>query len=594
MSFMTRFVNLLEDRKFKEVLELFTLEDDGTTEDVMSEVVHVVADYLTESNAQSEQELFQCCKIVLNTIAERYNPMETVLEFLEHIECLDNDVKFYAILEPLGICMMRMKDKGKAIEWCVSTIKSYVEDLPVPDSDADQDAVNYRIMNIYEKIILFLEPLVQEAMKINTKLEEESLFGDYLLSLLISLRGEPFCFLNKSIVEKVTYKELSNKIATLSFSLTGDVLYFLDIVSNRWRNIIRDGAKDGYGCTENYIRSMLFELSDNVSNLAYANFYFHIITEETFWIHVPQVYSPYYILEMCMYFFNVLLYEEQEISVSNGLTFMENVIKRISPCSVDSKVLSLKIYSDLFEPIIKVMIYCNSYAKRKKAVQVFQRYIQIFDMEARYSVISYLYEIGEHSGLLSLITNIFKSCVIECLNSTPQNPHFLGKKMESMLKKICKLPNGSSSDLVEISDEIITALNLLRFLFIRNKQNEIGIWNMRDAIENDYLKPLREGIDLCRAHWRVKIKDLEQQKNYAKIRNYDKIKQTEAEVTLTVGGERLPIMPLAEKIAFCYQAINGLDVMESVLIRVNECINVVESTVEPDEYATRIKMSVQS
>ncbi|KMQ97454.1 ubiquinone biosynthesis protein mitochondrial [Lasius niger] len=566
-TFVKRFTNFLKDHKPKEALELFTTESNEVIEDTVSEIVSVTASYLTESYSQSEQELFECCKIVLNIIAERCNPMETVLEFLEQIECLD-DIKFCAILEPLGICMMKMQDKSKAIEWCINTIKSYIEDLA-----SLRDVDSNRIVDVYKGIVSFMEPLVQEAVKIYSKFEEGSLLGDYLLSFLISLCEKPSYYWNRNIVEEATYKEFSEEIITLSFYLTGDILYFLNVVSKRRRNIIRNKVQEGHLYTENYKRSMLFESSNNISDLAYANFYFYIITKKDYWKNVPQIYSPYYILETCTYFFEILLCKEEDIVISNGLIFMETVIKRVSPRSVNSEVLGLQIYLDLFKSIIKVMIYCNSDTERKKALHIFHKYIEIFNMEARYSVILYLYEISDHSGLLSLIISILKSSIIDCLNSTPRNPQFLGKNLELILKKICNLPHGSSSDLVEISDEVITTLNLLRFLFIRDKHNETGIWNITDVLKN-YLNPLREGIDLCRTHWKVKIKDLEQQKkDYNNIHDYNEMKKAHAEVTLTVGGEQLPVMPLPEKISFCYQAINGLDVMESILIRVNECID---------------------
>ncbi|XP_032669583.1 glomulin-like isoform X1 [Odontomachus brunneus] len=566
-TFVTRFISLLEDRKTEEIVELFAAENNELIEDALSEIVRIASEYLTEFNAQSEQELFECCKAVLNTIAEAYNPMETVLEFLQYIECLDNDVKFCALLEPLGICMMKGKNKTNVIEWSVSTIKSYIEDLPIP-SEVDQEATSCRIINVLETITLFLGPLVEEAADMNSKLEETCLFGDHLLSLTITLCGKPFCYLSRSVVETVMYKKLLEKIMTLALNLTGDILYYLNIVSNCSRNITHDRVQSEY--SEDNIRSVLFELSDNMSDLAYANFYFHIITEEIFWKSVPQVYSSHYILETCLYLFKVLFNKKQEILISNGLIFMENVIKRIYPRSVSSDVLGLRIYKDLFQLIIRIMIYCDIDTNRKKARCVFQEYIKIFDIEARYSVISHLYEINEHSGVLSLITGMFKASIIECLDSTPRNPHFFGKNMKIMLKKICNLPHGSSSDLVEISDEVITALNLLRFLFIRDKRNETGIWNMRDTIQSDYLKPLRDGIDLCKTHWRVKAKDLERQR---KGYSTGEIEKVNAMVTLTVGGKQLPVMPIAEKIAFCNQAINGLDVMESILIRVNECVS---------------------
>lgn len=578
-AFAKRLGSLLEKSLCDEALTMFEQEVIGGTaviQSVSNEIISIVAGYFTEFNVQYDLKRFECCKAILKAIAEKCNPRETVLEFLEQIECLDNDIKFCAILNPLSICMTKLEDKGIAIEWCISTIKSYIENLPLSNDDADQeDVINDRIITVYMEIVSFLEPLVQEAVKINSKSEERSVLADYLLSLLISLCGKPFCYLSKSTLEKASYKAAIEKIMTLAFCLTEDILCFLDIVSKRYRNTVCKVVCDKDIHTKNYECIRLFESSNNISNLAYANFYFHIITEENRWKNVPQVYNFCYILEMCAYFFKTLLCDEKEMSVFIALTFMEHVIRQTPRCSVDSDMLGLEIYLDLFRRLIKVMIYCNRDKERKKAVKIFQEYVEIFDMKARYSIISYLYETSEHSGLLGLIINILKSSIITCLNSTPRNFYFLGKNTESMLKKICNLPHGSSSDLIEISDEIITTLNLLRYLFIRDRDNETGIWNIANMLQSLYLKQLREGIDLCKAHWKVKLKDLWQQKAHdrcTEIQDYE-MKKNYAEVTLTIAGEQLPFMPISQKIDVCHQAINSLDVMESILIRVNECID---------------------
>lgn len=586
--FVNRTIDCLNDCEAAEAIRL--LKEHKITGDSLNQIISVIISNLTSSVLQHKKAVFECYSDVLMFIAENSEPMEIILKFLKHLNCASDHVNFCAILDSLHLCIIRIQKKIRVIDWCLNSIKRYIKTLPLPDEDPEVN--NALIICTYKAIVVFLEPLVQEAIDINSKQEEGSLFGDYLLSFFISLFGKPFCCVNiEYIPDKKEYKELANNMVTQALCLTGDILYFLDIVSKRQRKLIyfkkkficfkRKLFEDFHFC----LRSSLFEETNHISNIAYANFYFYIITKEDHWQNVPQMYNSYYILETCAYFFKILLSEENLISI--GLIFMENVMKRISPHSVDSEVLGLEIYTELFQPIINVMLYSNSDEQRKKAVHVFEEYIELFNMEARYTVILYLYEIIQHSGLLSFVIGLFKSSIIQCLDSTPRNPQFLGRNMELLLKRICDLPHGSSSDVVEISDEIITALNLLRFLFLRDKNNESGIWNMTDMLKNDYLNPLREGIDLCKAHWRVKIKDLEKQKkNLAKEKDYNKLLKAHTEVTLTVGGEQLPVMPLTQKISICYQAINGLDVMESILIRVNECIEMNEKFVEKSDECT--------
>lgn len=578
--FANRIIDFLNDCETEEAIRL--LKEHKITGDGFSEIISVIISNLTSSVLQHKETVFVCYSNVLISIAENSEPMETILELLKHLNCASDHVNFCAILDSMHLCIMRIQRKSRVIEWCLDSIKKYIETLP---SDEDPEVDSAVIIYTYKAIVEFLEPLVQEAIDINSKLEEGSLFGDYILSFFISLFGKPFCLLNiEYISDKKEYRELTNNMVTQALRLTGDILYFLDIVSKRQRKLIC--AKTiSFANAAVYmprIHSSFFEEINNISNIAYANFYFYIITEEDYWQNVPQMYNSYYILETCAYFFKILLSEENLIS--NGLIFMENVMKRISPHSLDSQVLRLEIYTELFQPIINVMLYSNSDEQRKKAVHVFEKYIELFNMEARYTVLLYLYEIIQHSGLLSFVIGLFKFSIIQCLDSTPRNPQFLGRNMELLLKKICNLPHGSSSDVVELSDEIITALNLLRFLFLRDKNNESGIWNMTDMLKNNYLNPLREGINLCKAHWKVKIKDLDKQKkNLAKEKDYSKLMEAHTEVTLTVGGEQLPVMPLAQKISICHQAINGLDVMESILIRVNECIEMNEKFEEKSD-----------
>ncbi|XP_011646125.1 glomulin isoform X2 [Pogonomyrmex barbatus] len=511
--------------------------------------------------------------------------MEIILEFLEQLTDANDHVKYSSILSTLHFCVNKIEDKGKIIEWCIEAMKTYISTIFMPSEEEEEDP--YKVINnirwVYDAILYFLDPLVSEARKINSTQNEGSLLGDSLLSFLIYLCGKPLCYLNKYFIEEPKYRRHVDIILHMACRLAdNDILYFVDIVSKRERGIC-DKAQSME--TEIYGRHMLFELSDNIPSLAYANFYYQVITEERYWKMVPQVYNPYYILETCAYFFKILFCKEY--LVSDGIIFMETILKRVPSCSVNSEMLRLEIFTELFHSIINVMTYHNNDTDRKKAVDIFQEYIKIFDMESRYNIILYLYENSQHSGLLSVITGIFKSCIIQCLDSSPQNPQFLGKNMKVLLKKACNLPHGSKSDMVELGDEIITALNLLRFLFIRDTNNDTGIWSMADSLKNDFLHPLREGIDLCKAHWRVNKKDLEQQRKDLQKRNFDSKEydfdntmKVHIDIPLNVGGKKLPNMPLPEQISFCSQVLNGLDVMESILVRVNECIDIHEKSKE--------------
>ncbi|XP_076679243.1 glomulin [Andrena cerasifolii] len=572
-SFMNTLADYLTENKFKEALDLFEGDNyDNIIEESSWDIVQIASSYLTHENVDRNEEVVECCTAVLGAIAEKCSPAETILAFLEQIEGPEDDVKFCRILKVLGKSLSRLPDKTKAIEWCVSTIRSYVESLVVPENESQEIATvaTNKIRNVYVIIISFLEPLIDEAALENDILKSNAILRDYLLSILIFLMGKPLCHLQEQQLESDLKQPLPERIIMLVSQVTGDMLWFLNVIEERSRK--SNSRKKATDEESSNLKVTLFELNENIPDLAYANFYFYVITKVDFWEKVPQVYEPQYIFHACTYLIIKLLQERKNVVVEKGLVLMDHLLGRVTRCSLTSELLQLNVYSELFNVLIKVMVHCDSDKERKKALSMFQDYIDVFDMQARYFIVLRLYQISEHSGLLSLTTGVFKASIMECLQATPPVPHFLGNNFRCLLKLACKLPHGSASDVVELSDEIITSLNLLRFLFLRDKHNQTEIWNLVDGLENDYLKPLREGINLCRAHWKVKMNDLEEQKKTQKISDNIELEKRDAEVALTVGGEKLPAMPVAEKIAFCQQAVNGLDVMESILIRVNECI----------------------
>ncbi|KOC63152.1 Glomulin [Habropoda laboriosa] len=567
-KFINKLTDCLKENKFEEALNLFEGSNyDNIIKESSWDIVPIVSSHLTTENVKCNEDLIVCCTTILNAIIEKCSPSETVLELLEQVEGPEDDIKFCVILSVLSKCLSKLNDKVKAIEWCISTIRSYIDSLPVPvnESESNTDTIN-KIKNVYNAVMLFLDPLVDEASL--KKSQNCVTLRDYLASILIFLMGRPLCYLQEKQLQSHLEEPLPAKIVTLESQVTADMLWPLNIA--RIRNKKTKFKKRNVEEKCSNLKVILFELNENIPDLAYANFYFYVITKPHLWEKVPQVYDSQYIFQECIYLVIKLLQEQK--CVIKGINFMDHLLKKVTRRTLTSQFLELDIYLELFDALVKVMVYCDSDKERKKALNVFQEYIEMFNMQARYFIILHLYQTSEHSGLLSLTTGIFKASIIECLEATPPIPYFLGNNLESLIKLACKLPHGSASDLVELSDEVITSLNLLRFLLIRDKHNQTGIWNLMDKLQNDFLKPLREGIDICRVHWRVKIKDLEEQKKMHKISEDIELEKSDAEVTLTVGGEKLPAMPVPEKISFCYQAVNGLDLMESILIRVNECI----------------------
>lgn len=582
---------LLNSEKTDHALQLIREEKFSVClKDCSWDLIPTVSGYLNGYNLKNKLDLFQCCETLLETIATHCNPAETLLEFIEQAECPDNDAKFCAVLKPMAKSLERLEgSRGRSLEWCINTIKSHVVELPLPENQKlegkeitllDADPSTFRIVNVYQAILPFFKPFVAEVSLRNV-VQVPADCRKLLLSSLISLLGKPFCYLEFQDPKSLR-RMLAEDILDNVTHLTGDVFRFLEYVEDRMIRMSMTGSemstrdsddKDDASGDETNSPPDLFADKESISDLAYANFYYLIIGVGLKIESVPCVYDPCYILHSCLYLSSCLLQKPQYLLIAKGLALAQVGLVKVEAFSVDTDVLESKVYIDFVQSLSQVMIYCDARDHREIALKVFKLYFQIFTMEARYLVILHLYDVFNHSGLIGCLTSLVKDSVVKCLESVPIDKSFVGKRIRVLLTKACKMPFASSSDLVEISDELIASLNLIRFLIIRDKNNLTGIWDFIADLKTNFIQPLRDGLDISRAHYKLKINDLKAQGKLDKDKRRDQNNKLDDEISITVGGETLPTMPTNEKINFCYHAINAFDVMESILIRVNECID---------------------
>ncbi|XP_074096624.1 glomulin-like [Cotesia typhae] len=515
------------------------------------ELVPTVVELLNEDNYLNNRDVFNTCEKILEIVADNCNANETVLLFLEQVEDLENDIRFRALLKPLAKSLNKA-NLDKVIEWVVSTIIAYCENLPSLDNvkleetneneyKDDKDPVSERLTSTYQSILTFSEHVINRVISLKSNQIKLSM---QLLNLYLSLFGKSFSSLN--INKGETYCMFESSIIQMS-RLTGNLLKFFKFIQERNNKQITKNIEERKLDLDNIqsLENQLFQIE--VNDLAYANFYFILMTSEKLNYLIPKVYHPHYLMNILFYLGNCLLKQPEYILVSKGLKLIDNTLKRIDTESISYKSAELTIHHDLLASLSQIMIFCDSVPERKMALNIFRQYIKLFSMKGRYLLIIHLYKTSKNSGLRALIISILKELIITSLDTKLPCEYFIGDKLAAILQRICKLPNDSKSDLVEISDEIITTLNLLRFLILRDKNNITNIWTVLKNIEMNYLKPLRKGIELSCAHWKMKIRDLENEKKMLGNQKEEIL----TDINVMVGGENLPKMPVEETIKFC-------------------------------------------
>ena len=74
-----------------------------------------------------------------------------------------------------------------------------------------------------------------------------------------------------------------------------------------------------------------------------------------------------------------------------------------------------------------------------------------------------------------------------------------------LVRKFARLSNGAETDLLEVSDEVMGALNFLICVMMRDKENVSGIWDLKEHLLKEYVAPLDTGLSMSRAHYQASI-----------------------------------------------------------------------------------------
>uniref|UniRef100_G3T0M4 Glomulin, FKBP associated protein n=1 Tax=Loxodonta africana TaxID=9785 RepID=G3T0M4_LOXAF len=231
---------------------------------------------------------------------------------------------------------------------------------------------------------------------------------------------------------------------------------------------------------------------------------------------LPMVLSPLYLLQFNMGHIEVFLQRTEESVFSKGLDLLENALLRIEDNSLLHQYLEIKSFLTVPQGLVKVMTLCPIEALRRKGLALLQLYINKLDSQGKYTLF-----------------------------------------------------------------RIMASLNLLRYLIIKDNENDnqTGLWTELGKIENNFLKPLRMGLNMSKAHYEAEIKN-NQENNHEAQKSKDIC-------SVTVCGKEIPNMPPEMQLKVLHSALFTFDLIESVLARVEELIEI--KTKSASEENTGIK-----
>lgn len=547
----------LQEGKVENITSL--LENEKLLDDINNnswDLIPIVCKYLNKDTKTKNSKIYECCLKFLLIIAANSNPEDVLLQLIEDVESAQDDTTFLTLLEPLQIVLQRIPGKRQnSLAWCFNSIQSYIQQIEEPqnlnfenekNNLMDIDPAIDRITTIFiQGLLPFYEVFVTEVKheKLENWEERKLILCKFMLQLLdkpLSHLDMEFDGKTKSHVRRIVERICENIIKTIRDPLT--IIHIQQ------------------ASTENAIYRS--------SSLSQAIFFYLVYAEQIFYEKIPQVYDRTFIFQNLLHLAAELLDNNKKELVTKGLKLSQDLIQRVKGCDLSYLLLDSESHSHFCKKLSQIIVYNPIEQNRKISLNLFQTYLDSFETRGRYLLIYNLVNVVNHTGLIGFLITYYKNMLNEALNNNENNLsiYLYGQKMFNLLNIFCYLHKKEESDLVELADQIISSLNLLRYLAIRDKKNATKIWDYFEALDKSYCEPLRKGLALSRAHYELKINELKNESA-----NGDKNMRA-SKVSVTVGSQDLPEMPVNEKMKVLRSALTAFDVMESVLARLRELI----------------------
>lgn len=565
--------SLLDNGKYKEALSVPNEEKlQQTFKDNCWDLISVVVGKINDDTALIKPSLQSACEELLSVIVLKATAEEALLECIEQIEVAKNDAQFSIILAPLQQILKKLSIKrGRSLEWCLNSISTYVESIPIPDYQLegkerllmDCDDNVRRITRVYSQIPPFYSPFIKEITAPDANVKTKQIITAFLISLL----GKPLIYLDLDPQTNAT-SEARQCCATIIQDICiieKDVLKFLPYLENCNKQSLKLKPRPKVEKYDDEIAP--YEQDEKVnmntlSGLFYTVFSGHFKIPE---LATPQVYSIEYTVNTVLLAAVHLLGFTEFGPLSKAMALCSAMLDRL-PTNAPNSLLSSQIHFDLCKKLINTAIYSTYESIRKNAVKVITIHTNKFDYKGRCLLIKYLLETANHSGLIGYAITLYKNSIDEAFKNDLILPEcFTGNQLKGMIKKICHLPHGAESDLIELADQIISALNFLRYLTIKDTNNVTGIRQCYSLIETEYLEKLRVGLNMSKAHYEVKLQDVKEGKDKP---------EDAINVSLNVGGNVLDSIPGKKKEEIINSALNAFHLIEGLVARLSECISV--------------------
>lgn len=602
-QFSVQLDTLLASNQWQDALTLFDdAENSMKIVEQCPDLIPTVVKYLTDQNLAQNFELHNACENMLIKIATKGNEDDVVIGMLEVIDSTKTDNTVVSVLKALQALLLKQgNDNTRAMEWVLNTVQQYASELPLSphlrsrlDNEEEElleeeDEVK-RIVSFYIFMEKFYEPVLMQI--IDT--EQPNLSAQYfrnngqtsrniLACFIIQLFGVPFAYLDLS--DPTSNMDRYQKGVTLTNvytrqCVTSLVQHLNKLIANPLQLIVYGHRRAlwpyVFSESDDPIKysdmpSDIFLLDAKVSLSGLAVLFYALFVENLFHPNKPKIYRAVYLFEMGLYYATDLLSHGEEALSTKGIRLAAKLLENLHNEQLDDDTLDLDIHKTFAQKLVQVLDSTQVRRNSQSGVELLQYYLAKFkSINAKYFHVQHLLESTTNNKIRSILVTIYKNVVAEQLNAvdganakqTEISVFCCGDKLKwLLLNRICIMEKGVETDILQHNDLIMAALNMLRFLTLRDKKNVTLIWDYMDEIEERFLKILRTSLDCTRAHYRLEEKRIQEKKSADSL-----------ECEVKVPGAEYLNMSEENKLRILAIGHNTFDLIDNVLSHLNECI----------------------
>ncbi|CAF0705094.1 unnamed protein product [Brachionus calyciflorus] len=465
------------------------------------------------------------------------NPKELYLVFLENSEFFLKDLNIMSLVDITETLLL--KSTSKFVSNSIDNFLNLLEKFFQIEINLKHD----HLIKILERILFFIRELVEKFFENST-----DLFKNLINKFLIDRFHEPFIKLQSRDIENYFLSPDYESIFESNVSL-------VKILNKNIFKLITDSVMD-----QNKVDKLGLSLF-----ISYLYFKQSKVIND--YLSFPKIYHHFYIYEQIIPIINSLLYDlNNDILLKNGLATIKFLIEKFESKTWNENLLEIGIIIELFESLFRISIHANSENVRKLSNQILKIKFTIFDRKARFEFIKYFYNFyskGSKSTetmnnyVLSYLFYLLKEEVNESLNL---NEDFYTKTSPHLKSIFNLIFSRNKIDFSKESTQIISILNLVRLILLKDKVDKTGIFSQFKPVVLEYLKQIELNAEQSKLSYQNELRQLE--------KNTDKKHDSSKSITINEISYDEPTKD--EQIKAIEYSLQTIHLIQSLIIRIEE------------------------